>query len=74
MAARSRLGRRALWLAAVAIAAVAMFTGLEESLLYFPTRELAACPREYGLEAEELRPAAEDGVPLFGWWIRGAGR
>ena len=76
MAAPSRFWRRAAWLAVAAIALVAIFVGFEESLLYFPTRELAASPRDapYGLEAEDLRLAAEDGVSLFGWWIRGAGR
>src|SRR5262245_5175763 len=76
MAARSQRRRRrqGAWLGVAAIALGVIFVGLEESLLYFPTRELAASPRDYRLEAEDLRPAAEDGVPLFGWWVRGAGR
>jgi fermentation-respiration switch protein FrsA (DUF1100 family) len=66
--------RRVAWLAVAAAALLLIGMNLEESLLYFPTRELAASPRDYGLEAEDLRPTAEDGVALFGWWIRGEGR
>jgi fermentation-respiration switch protein FrsA (DUF1100 family) len=80
MAAESRRRRRAVMLAAAATGLVALAAfaiigmSIEESLLYFPTRELAAAPEDYGLEAEDLRPVSEDGVPLFGWWIRGSGR
>src|SRR5262245_31716291 len=79
MAAGSRRGplRRGARLAVAAAARagiVVIGMGIEESILYFPTRELAASPRDYGLEAEDLRPVSEDGVSLFGWWIRGAGR
>src|SRR5512134_1778780 len=66
--------RRVAWLAVASAALLLIGMNLEESLLYFPTRELAASPRDYGLEAEDLRPTAEDGVVLYGWWIHGEGR
>ena len=52
---------------------VALMVALESSLIYFPARELAARPADYGLEAEELRVTAADGVGLHGWWIKGRG-
>ena len=72
--------RRPAWLSGLVLAAVtgaalvAIVMWLEESFLYFPARELASTPRDHGLEAEDLRPVAEDGVKLSGWWIRGEGR
>lgn len=52
---------------------VALMMALESSLIYFPARGLAARPADYGLEAEELRVTAADGVRLHGWWIKGRG-
>lgn len=53
---------------------VVLMVALESSLIYFPARELAAKPADLGLEAEELRVTAADGVRLHGWWIKGRGR
>jgi uncharacterized protein len=72
--------RRPAWLSGLVLTAlagaalVAIVMLFEESLLYFPARELSSSPRDHGLEAEDVRPVAEDGVKLFGWWIRGEGR
>jgi len=52
---------------------VALMVALESSLIYFPARELAARPADFGLEADELRVAAAEGVRLHGWWIKGRG-
>ena len=77
MAAGEKL-RRAVRVLAVLLVAAAFLAvvrmNLENSFLYFPTRELASSPRDHGLESEDLHPVAEDGVKLFGWWIRGDGR
>lgn len=59
------------------LATAALVLGLlamESRLIYFPIREHAAAPADYGLPSEELRLEAEDGVRLHGWWIRGLGR
>src|SRR5215212_9478751 len=45
---------------------------LLNSLLYFPTRKLAAKPADLGLEAEELGIETDDDERLHGWWIRAA--
>ena len=74
MAAGAHHWRRAAFLAVAAAVLFAIGMHFEESLLYFPTRTLAASPKDYGLEAEDLAPKTEDGVRLFGWWIRGEGR
>ena len=59
------IGAGAAWLA--------LGSGMENRFLYFPTRHLAATPASYGLVAEDLTVAAEDGVELRGWWIRTRG-
>jgi hypothetical protein len=59
-------------LAAAALLAIGM--KLENSLLFFPSRTLDSSPEDYGLAAEVVEPETEDGVRLFGWWIRGEGR
>lgn len=56
------------WLALVAWLALN-----ERRLLFFPDRTLAAEPSDFGLRAEELSIAVEDGVTLHGWWIAGPG-
>ena len=53
---------------------VVLMVVMESSLIYFPVRELAARPADYGLQAEELRVTAADGVGLHGWWIQGRGQ
>jgi fermentation-respiration switch protein FrsA (DUF1100 family) len=59
------------------LAGVALVVGLlaiESRLIYYPIREHAASPADYGLRAEDLRVRAEDGVNLHAWWIHGAGK
>lgn len=46
---------------------------MERRFIYFPYRELAAQPSDYGLSAETLWLRAEDGTKLHAWWIRGGG-
>ena len=74
MAAGAHRWRRAAWVAVAAAALLWLSMNFEETFLYFPTRSLAASPKDYGLEAEDLRPKTEDGVELFGWWIKGDGK
>ncbi len=74
MAAEAERFRRAAFLAVAAAALLWAGMNFEETFLYFPTRALAGSPRDHGLEAEDLQPEAEDGVRLFGWWIRGEGK
>ena len=74
MAAKGKRLRAAAVFAVVAAALLWIAMNFEESLLYFPSRDLAATPQDYGLESEDLEPTTEDGVRLFGWWIRGEGR
>src|SRR5262245_47748864 len=69
-----RIAGAAAILALAAAALLWMGMHFEESFLYFPSRRLAAAPKDYGLDAEDLRPKAEDGIELFGWWIRGEGK
>ena len=56
------------WLALVALLALQ-----ERRLIFFPSRNLAAAPADFGLRAEELSITAADGVSLHGWWIQGPG-
>jgi uncharacterized protein len=68
-----RRWRTAALVLAAAGGILAIFSGLENRLLYFPTRRLAATPEAYGLAAEELSLPSEGGVTLFGWRITGGG-
>lgn len=43
----------------------------ERRLIFFPTRDLAADPAAYSLDAEELSVRTSDGEVLHGWWIAG---
>src|SRR5262245_50756068 len=58
------------------VTALALLTGcgsgIERSFIYYPTRELEATPREYGLGFEDVRVTAEDGTRLHGWYVPGA--
>jgi fermentation-respiration switch protein FrsA (DUF1100 family) len=76
MAAGAHRWRRAVFFAVAA--AVLLWIGMhfEETFLYFPSRALGASPKDdpYRLEAEDVQPKTEDGVELFGWWIRGEGK
>lgn len=42
---------------------------MQDRLVYFPMRELAATPRAIGLDYEDVRLVAEDGVRLHGWFV-----
>jgi fermentation-respiration switch protein FrsA (DUF1100 family) len=56
------------------LATAALLLGLlamEPRMIYFPVREHAAAPADYGLPSEDLRLHTEDGVRLHGWWIGG---
>jgi hypothetical protein len=58
------------------LAAVTVFPGrshgaMEQSFLYFPTRELVATPAALDLPYEEVHFSAEDSVPLHGWFVPG---
>lgn len=46
-------------------------SAVERSLIYYPTRRLEATPRDHGLAFQEVRPTAEDGVRLHGWFVPG---
>ena len=39
------------------------------SLIFFPTHEYTALPRDYGLISEDVRVVTEDGVKLAGWYL-----
>ena len=64
-----------LWTAGLAalgwLALVALLVVQERRLIFFPARELAAVPADFGLGAEELSITTPDGVTLHGWWIHG---
>lgn len=46
---------------------------IESRYFFFPQRELLSTPAEYGMEYEEVRFPATDGVRLHGWYIPGEG-
>ena len=69
-------GRRA----AVIILAVAIVGALlrcsnvvDRSFIYFPSREIEATPGDVGLDFEDVRFKAPDGVVLHGWFVSGEG-
>ena len=39
------------------------------SLTYFPEKEIAQTPADFGLRHRDLHFKAEDGERLFGWWV-----
>ena len=39
------------------------------SLIFFPTREYTALPKDYGLISEDVKVVANDGVTLAGWYL-----
>jgi len=57
------------------LATLALLTGcgsaVERSFIYYPTTRLEATPADYGLPFEDVRPTAEDGVRLHGWYVPG---
>lgn len=42
---------------------------MQDHLVYFPMRAIAATPRDRGLAYEEVNLVADDGVSLHGWFI-----
>ena len=69
-----RRTKAAAWILAVAGGLLAILWGLENQLLYFPSRTVSASPQAFGLTSEELSLPSGDGVILRGWRIRGTGR
>jgi len=45
---------------------------LQDRLLYYPLREIAATPAAAGLDFEEVRFQARDGTALHGWYVPAA--
>jgi fermentation-respiration switch protein FrsA (DUF1100 family) len=41
----------------------------QERMLYFPTSQIEATPRDIGLDYEDVTFAAADGVRLHGWYV-----
>lgn len=51
-------------------AALVLFTYLrQDSLLYYPVRELASSPRDIGLDYEDLALITKDGIKISAWFI-----
>lgn len=50
-------------------AVLALVYALQDRLVYFPTRALAATPHAAGFEYQDVRIAAEDGVRIHGWFV-----
>jgi fermentation-respiration switch protein FrsA (DUF1100 family) len=50
-----------------------MVSTLVRTMVYFPTRFLAADPSLFNLAFEEVRFKAADGNALLGWWVPGRG-
>ena len=47
--------------------------GLERQLVYFPDKTHLRTPASVGLEFEDVRLTAADGVRLHAWWVPGRG-
>jgi fermentation-respiration switch protein FrsA (DUF1100 family) len=60
-------------LASVVAAGVVAFLGFvyarQESLIFFPDREVRFTPADLGMAFEDVRLTASDGVVLAAWWI-----
>ena len=46
---------------------------VDRSFIYFPSREIEATPGDVGLDFEDVRFKASDGVVLHGWFVPGGG-
>lgn len=66
-----RLGRVLLLLPAVALFVYIGIPVIERRFIYFPERRIVATPSDVGLEFEELRFSASDGVRLHAWFVPG---
>lgn len=73
MPGRSVISSLAVALALVLLAA-AVLVARQESLVFFPDRQLRLDPSLYGLSAKPVSPRTADGIELHGWWIQGTGR
>ena len=55
------------------VGAYASFAALlyfyQGSFVYYPQRQLVATPAQFGLNYEDVRFKAQDGVELFGWYL-----
>jgi uncharacterized protein len=69
-----RRTKAAAWILVTSGGFLAILWGLENQLLYFPSRTVSASPEVFGLTSEELSLPSGDGVILRGWRIRGDGR
>lgn len=48
---------------------VLLIFGIQDRLVYFPTRDLVATPRTIGIDYEDVWLTTEDGVRLHAWFI-----
>jgi fermentation-respiration switch protein FrsA (DUF1100 family) len=53
----------------VAVAALALAISHQESLVFFPDRNVRFTPADLGMAFEDVRLVAGDGVALGAWWI-----
>ncbi len=69
------LRRAALVLTAVAVVGALLRCThvVDRSFIYFPSREIETTPGDVGLDFEDVRFKASDGVVLHGWFVRGGG-
>ena len=69
------LRRAALVLTAVAVVGALLRCShvVDRSFIYFPSREIEATPGDVGLDFEDVRFQASDGVVLHGWFVAGGG-
>ena len=69
------LRRAALVLTAAVVAGALLRCShvVDRSFIYFPSREIEATPGDVGLEFEDVRFQASDGVALHGWFVAGRG-
>ncbi len=61
-----------LYLASLPLLANLLFYFIQPALVFFPDRELAATPRDWGLKYTDVRFKAADGTALHGWYIPAA--
>ena len=69
------LRRAALVLTAAVVAGALLRCShvVDRSFIYFPSREIEATPGDVGLEFDDVRFQASDGVALHGWFVAGGG-
>lgn len=60
------------FLVLIYLAAMALFSGLQRRLIYYPaypSREIKETPGDHGLGFDEVHFTATDGTRLFGWFV-----